>query len=149
MLVDKILKEYPAQKDLVLQALQKIALQLELNQEVILKVSKHFNLSPAKVFGIASFYSFLPLSKHGKYVIRICKSISCDMSEKEEILGVIKKTLGIEIGQTTYDGLFTLLETNCIGWCDESPAMLINDMVYTRLTKDKVLSVLYSIKNNQ
>ena len=149
MQVEEILKEYPSQKDFMLQALQKIAQQSELNKEVLLKVSKHFNLSPATVFGIASFYSFLPLTKHGKYVIRICKSVSCEIGEKEEILDAIKKELGIEVGETTNDRLFTLLETNCIGWCDESPAMLINDKVYTRLTKDKVISIIQSIKDNE
>ncbi|HGJ66194.1 TPA: NAD(P)H-dependent oxidoreductase subunit E [bacterium] len=149
MQVEEILKEYPSQKDFMLQALQKIAQQLELNIDVLLKVSKHFNLSPATVFGIASFYSFLSLTQHGKYVIRICKSVSCDIAEKEEILDAIKNALGIEVGETTNDRLFTLLETNCIGWCNESPAMLINDKVYTHLTKDKILSIIQSIKDDE
>jgi len=146
-MVDSILQEFnPQNKDLLLVALQKLSLHGQLNQQVLGKVAKYFNLSPAKVFGVASFYSFIPLENVGKYVIRICKSISCDLEGKDEIVSAIKTFLNIDIGQTTTDNMFTLLETNCLGWCDEAPAMLINDVPYTNLTREKVIQIITELK---
>lgn len=78
----------------------------------------------------------------GKYVIRICKTISCSMKGKIEVLHTIEETLKIKVGETTSDKKFSLLETNCIGWCHKAPAMLINDTPYTELTPKKVSEIL-------
>lgn len=146
-MVDSILQKLnPQDKDLLLVALQKLSLHGQVTDQVLGKVAKHFNLSPAKVFGVASFYSFIPLKNAGKYVIRICKSISCDLEGKDEIVSAIKEFLNIETGQTTSDSMFTLLETNCLGWCDEAPAMLINDVPYTNLTREKVIQIITELK---
>lgn len=64
------------------------------------------------------------------------------MKGKNEILEAIEETLGIKVGETTHDKKFSLLETNCIGWCHEAPAMLINEIPYTKLTPQKVTEVL-------
>jgi hypothetical protein len=84
--------------------------------------------------GTASFYSFLPTTPCGENVIRVCKTVVCDMAGKKELVSAIEKKLGVKMGGTTSDGKFTLLETNCLGQCDNGPAMLINDRVYTKLT---------------
>ena len=64
------------------------------------------------------------------------------MKGKHEVLSTIEETLKIKLGETTADRKFTLLETNCIGWCHKAPAMLINDEPYTELTSQKVTEVL-------
>ncbi len=96
-----------------------------------------FDLSAAEVYGVASFYSFLDTEARGKYVIRLCKSISCDMSGKEAVLEALKKNLHISVGETTPDRMFTLLETNCMGWCHEGPAMLVNDDVHVGVNRKR------------
>ncbi|MEW6526965.1 MAG: NAD(P)H-dependent oxidoreductase subunit E [Spirochaetota bacterium] len=149
-MVDSILQELnPQNKDLLLVALQKLSVHGRLDEHLLSKVAQHFNVSPAKVYGVASFYSFIPLVSTGRYVIRICKSISCDMANKDEIVTAIKEYLGIDSGQTTSDKMFTLLETNCLGWCDEAPAMIINDVPYTHLTNEKVIAILTKLKEEQ
>ena len=146
-MVDTILSNYnPNQSDELLVVLQELSNHTPLSEDVLLKVAKHYNMSPAKVFGVATFYSFLPVKTMGKYIIRICRSVSCDLAGKEEIIKTVKQHLNIKNGQSTSDGLFTLIETNCLGWCDEAPAMLINNTPYTNLTKEKVLSVLNELK---
>jgi len=113
-----------------------------LSDTAMLDVAKELDLSAAHVFGTASFYSFLDHKERGKYVIRICRTISCDMKGKEQILHAIEETLKIKHGETTSDKKFTLLETNCMGWCHKAPAMLINDIPYTELTPDKVIEII-------
>ncbi|MEX0983140.1 MAG: NADH-quinone oxidoreductase subunit NuoE [Bacteroidales bacterium] len=108
----------------------------------LVEVAKEMNISAADVFGTATFYSFLDTTPRGKYVIRVCKTISCSMKGKHEVLSTIEETLKIKLGETTADRKFSLLETNCIGWCHKAPAMLINDEPYTELTSQKVTEVL-------
>jgi NADH:ubiquinone oxidoreductase subunit E len=114
----------------------------------MVEVAKQMNISAADVFGTATFYSFLDTKPRGKYVIRVCKTISCSMKGKNDILSTIEETLKIKLGETTADRKFSLLETNCIGWCHKAPAILINDDPYTELTPQKITEVLREyIKN--
>lgn len=118
-----------------------------LREERMEEVARVFGISAAEVYGVASFYSFLDVEARGKYVIRICRTISCDMSGKNEVLLSLQRELRVKTGETTPDGMFTLLETNCMGWCHKGPAMLINDDVFTELTPDKVISVIQEYRD--
>lgn len=113
-----------------------------LSEDSMRTVSKMLHISPADVFGVATFYSFLDVSPVGENSIRICKSISCDLKGKHKIIDAIEKRLHIKPGETTPDKKFSLLTTNCIGWCHKSPAMLINDKVYTDLTPEKAVAAI-------
>jgi len=113
-----------------------------LTDEAMVQVAHELDISAADVYGTASFYTFMDTSVKGKYVIRICKTISCSMKGKIEVLRTIEETLKIKSGETTSDKKFSLLETNCIGWCHKAPAMLINDTPYTELTPKKVTDIL-------
>lgn len=113
-----------------------------LSDEAMISVARELDISAADVYGTASFYTFLDTEVRGKYIIRICKTISCAMKGKTDILHAIEDTLKIKVGETTSDRKFTLLETNCIGWCHKAPAMLINDTPYTELTPEKVTEIL-------
>jgi len=113
-----------------------------LTDEDMVQVAKELDISAADVYGTASFYSFMDTEVRGKYVIRVCKTISCSMKGKNEVLRTIEDTLKIKVGETTSDRQFSLLETNCIGWCHKAPAILINDTPYTELTPEKVTEIL-------
>ena len=106
------------------------------------EVANELDMSAALVYGTATFYSFLDTEPRGEYVIRICRTITCDMKGKKQIIKTLEDLLKIKVGETTKDNKFTLLETNCLGWCHKGPAMLINDEVYTELTTDSVREVL-------
>jgi NADH:ubiquinone oxidoreductase subunit E len=113
-----------------------------LSKQDMIDVARELNISAADVFGTATFYSFLDTEVRGKYVIRICKTISCAMKGKNDILATIEEILKVQLGDTTPDRKFSLLEANCIGWCHKAPAMLINDTPYTELTPRKVTEIL-------
>jgi NADH:ubiquinone oxidoreductase subunit E len=106
------------------------------------EIAKELDLSAAQVYGTATFYSFLDTVPRGKYVIRICKTISCDMHGKKLIIQTIENMLKIKVGETTQDKKFTLLETNCLGWCHKGPSMLINEKVFSDLTTDKAHEII-------
>jgi NADH:ubiquinone oxidoreductase subunit E len=115
-----------------------------LSDEVMVEVAKTLDISAAEVYGTASFYTFLDTQVRGKYVIRVCKTITCSMKGKGEIMQVIEDMLKIRPGETTPDRMFSLLETNCIGWCHKAPAILINEIPFTELTPEKVAEILKS-----
>jgi NADH-quinone oxidoreductase subunit E len=113
-----------------------------LTDEAMVEVAKELDISAAEVYGTASFYTFLDTQVRGKYIIRVCKTITCSMKGKGDIIHVIEEMLRIKVGETTADRQFSLLETNCIGWCHKAPAILINEMPYTELTPEKVSEIL-------
>ena len=115
-----------------------------LTDEAMVEVARELDISAAEVYGTASFYTFLDTSVRGKYVIRICKTITCAMKGKNDILHTIEDMLKIKVGETTSDRMFSLIETNCIGWCHKAPAILINEIPYTELTPEKVAEILKS-----
>jgi NADH-quinone oxidoreductase subunit E len=119
-----------------------------LNEERMVAIAKALDISTADVYGTASFYSFLNTTERGKYAIRVCQTIICDMKRKEDIIEAITELIGIKPGQTSHDGKFTLEYTNCLGWCHKGPAMLINDEVYTELTPENVKDILLSYMKN-
>jgi len=113
-----------------------------LSRQDMVDVARELDISAADVFGTATFYTFLDTEPRGKYIIRICKTISCAMKGKNEILSTIEEILKLNLGETTPDRKFSLLEANCIGWCHKAPAMLINDTPYTDLTPKIVTEIL-------
>ena len=113
-----------------------------LSTQDMVDVARELDISAADVFGTATFYSFLDTEPRGKYIIRICKTISCAMKGKNEILTTIQEILKLNLGETSPDKKFSLLEANCIGWCHKAPAMLINDTPYTELTPERVTEIL-------
>jgi NADH-quinone oxidoreductase subunit E len=113
-----------------------------LTDEVMVEVARELDISAAEVYGTASFYTFLDTQVKGKYVIRVCKTITCSMKGKSDIIQTLEEMLKIKVGETTADKQFSLLETNCIGWCHKAPAILINEMPYTELTIEKVTEII-------
>ena len=149
-LVKELIKKYGKDRSALLPVLNGIVEKHKyLSKEDLIEVAKAFDISGAEVFGTASFYHFFSFKPRGKYVIRVCKTIVCEMKGKQKILNQLKECLGIDIGQTTPDGKFTLETTNCLGQCDKAPAMLINDEVYTDLTPEKIREIIrsYKLKN--
>ncbi len=115
-----------------------------LSEFSMIEIARELDLPAAEVYGTATFYSFLEYKKMGKYIIRVCKTITCSMKGKNQIMLAIEDMLKISAGETTPDGNFSLLQTNCLGFCHKAPAMLINNEIYTELTPEKVREILSS-----
>lgn len=116
------------------------------SEEFLTEVASSLRLSISEVYGVATFYSFLSTKPQGRHIIRICKSVPCDLKNTQMVITSLEKELGIEPGETTSDGRFTLELTNCIGACDKAPAMLVNNDVYGNLSPDKIAQILKSYK---
>jgi len=107
-------------------------------------LARSLELPPSEVYGLATFYAFLGEKSRGRHTIRVCSGLPCHMEEARSVLTRLEKVLGIEAGQTTPDGRFTLEVVSCIGACDQAPAMLVNDELHGRLTTRKIARVLKS-----
>jgi [NiFe] hydrogenase diaphorase moiety large subunit len=105
-------------------------------------VADQLDIHPVEVYGVATFYSFLGCEPKGRFIIRLCRTISCDMQGKDRVARQLQNDLGIGFGETTPDAKFTLEWANCIGMCDQGPALLVNDRVFTRVTPEKVHEIL-------
>lgn len=139
----KIVSKHGTERDRLLPVMQEVVEKSNYLSETAMRdIAEAFDISAAEVYGVATFYSFIDVSRLGRNVIRICKTISCDLKGKTEIIRAIEHHLRIKLGETTPDQKFTFLQTNCIGWCHKSPAMIINDKVYTELTPEKAVTAL-------
>ena len=122
-----------------------------LSEYSMIEIAREVDIPASEVYGTATFYSFIDTEPVGKYTIRICKTITCAMKGKNQVLFAIQDMLKIKLGETTPDKRFSLLETNCLGWCHKAPAMMINNEVYTELNPEKVREILsdYMKQNGQ
>jgi NADH:ubiquinone oxidoreductase subunit E len=105
-------------------------------------IAELLDIHPVEVNSVLSFYAFLGSARQGKFVIRLCRTLSCDMAGKERVKRQLENDLGIPFGSTTPDGKFTLEWANCMGMCDQGPALLVNDQVYVQVTPEKVHQIL-------
>lgn len=110
--------------------------------DVIYHIAEETGVAPAKVMGVATFYTQFRLKPVGKYLIMLCQGTACHVNGSELIEQAIKDELGIADGETTDDGLFTLKNVACLGCCSLSPVMMINGETYGSLTPDKTKNIL-------
>jgi NADH-quinone oxidoreductase E subunit len=106
--------------------------------EAVGLVARELGLSEAHVYGVVTFYTMYLRSKPAKYLIQLCTNVSCWANGAYNLLEHLEQRLGIKRGETTKDGLFTLLEVECLAACGQAPMMLVNDVYCYGLTRDKV-----------
>ncbi len=149
-LIKELADKYGRERQSLLPILQGVVEQEKyLSEYSMIEIARELDLPATEVFGTATFYSFLEHKKMGKYIIRVCKTITCSMKGEKQILLAIEEMLKIKIGETTSDGKFSLLQTNCLGFCHKAPAMLINNEVHTDLTPEKVREILTAYINKK
>ena len=113
-----------------------------LSDKAVEEVAELLDMSPLEVEQLATFYTFIYREPVGKYVIHVCDSVICWMEGHESLLDHLSGRLGINLGETTPDGMFSLLPVCCIGYCDRAPAIMINKKVYGPLTIEKLDDIL-------
>ncbi len=113
-----------------------------LPMEALQQVSQGMEVPYPYLYGVLSFYTMFSTQPRGKYIIRLCESPPCHIMGVDNLLDVLKAELGIKVGETTTDGLFTLEHTACLGVCEIAPVMQINEVVHGRLTPERVKSIL-------
>ena len=112
------------------------------SEDVQKMIADGLGVTLSEVYGVATFYSQFSLQPKGKYVAGVCLGTACYVKNSQKVLDKLCSELGIQPGQTTADGLFTVQATRCLGACGLAPVMTINDEVYGKLTKDMVKDIL-------
>jgi len=111
-------------------------------REVAVIVSKETGIPEAELFSYITYYAMFSPVPRGQYVIRMCESAPCHVRGAQAVMEAIIKTLGIQPGETSKDGRFTLEYCQCLGMCEKSPCILINDKVYSDLTPGRAAALI-------
>lgn len=146
-LLTPVLKEYADKNGsliTILQAAQEIYGYLP--ADILYAVADATGSTPAKVMGVATFYTQFRLNPVGKNLIMLCKGTACHVNGADGIEKAICAELGIRDGETTADGLFSLKTVACLGCCSLSPVMMINEDTFGSLTPEKAISIIKEIK---
>ena len=112
------------------------------SDETLIDVAEFLELNPAELDAVATFYNLIFRKPVGKHIILVCNSVSCWIMGSERILEHLQDRLGIVLGETSADGVFTLLPIVCLGACDQAPAMMIDDQLYGNLDSAKIDEIL-------
>ncbi|HQP32676.1 MAG TPA: NADH-quinone oxidoreductase subunit NuoE, partial [Candidatus Cloacimonas sp.] len=144
-MIQEICQKYAPRKDNLIQILHEIQdqdPQHYISPEAVDIVAEYLKIPVNHIYGVLTFYTMYSTKPRGKNIIRLCESPPCYIKGSENMLRKMKILLGINVGETTKDGLFTLEFTSCLGVCGNAPVMMINDDVYGDLTEEKVEEII-------
>ena len=145
--IDEILKRYPNKQAALLPVLWVAQEEFgHVSPEAMELVAKFLDLSPAHVYGVVTFYTMYHQKPVGKYHLQLCRTLPCALMGSEKLLAHIKKRIGIEEGQTTPDGRFTLSTVECLASCGTAPVVQINEKYCENLTEDEMDKILGELK---
>ena len=134
---------YPTKRAVLLPALHMIQHAYNwIPMRAIQEVAEFLDLAPAEALDTATFYEEYWLKPKGKYLLQVCRSLSCEICGSRKITDQIRKSLNLEVGETTPDGKFTLVELECLGSCGTAPAMLVNEVLYEDVTPHQAEQII-------
>jgi len=136
---EKYFPRYPTKRAVLLPALHHVQHTYGwIPVQAMKEVADFLELAPAEVLDTASFYEANWLKPKGKYLIQVCRSLSCEICDSERLVEMCRRKLGIDVGETTDDKRFTLVELECLGACGTAPVALINEALHEELTPEKL-----------
>ena len=118
------------------------------SDEALADLASVIHMTPAELESVATFHNLIFRKPVGRHVIMVCDSVSCWLTGEERLLDYLRRKLGIQLGQTTEDGAFTLLPTVCLGHCEQAPVMMLDDEIIGNLTEDKIDQILVGAKHS-
>ena len=142
--IEELCKEYPLKKSALVPALY-VAQRANggwLSREALVEVAEELDLSESHVLAVASFYSMFYLSPVGKNVVQVCTTSPCELRGARDAVDIMKRKLGLEVGETSKDGAWTLMEVECLAACDKAPMCQINEDYYEHLDEAKIDEIL-------
>ena len=141
--IEKILSKYEKDKSNLIQILNEVQETYGyIPENIQLEISKYLGMEMAEIYGVITFYARFTLKPKGRYNIAVCLGTACFVKGSEKILDRVKQKLGIDVGETTADGKFSLEATRCIGACGLAPVFTVNDEVYGKATPELVDKVI-------
>ncbi|NLT52665.1 MAG: NADH-quinone oxidoreductase subunit NuoE [Ignavibacteria bacterium] len=145
--IERLVEKYGSNRSSLLPVLQDIQRNHRyISEHAQQEIARVLDIHPVEVYSVISFYSFLNTKPKGRNIVRLCRTITCDLAGKDSIVKAVERELGIKFGETTKDKRITLEFANCLGMCDQGPAMLVNYKVYTKLTPEKAVEILNELK---
>ncbi len=114
--------------------------------QAMMEIASFLEIAPADVLDTASFYEEFWLQRKGEHVVAVCRSIACEFCDHKAITDRVRQKLGIEIGETTDDGKFTLVELECLGSCGSAPVALVDELLCENLTPDAIEKAIDEVK---
>ena len=142
-LTDVFVPRYPTRRAVVLPALHEIQHAYGwIPAAAMEELATFLGLAPAEVIDTATFYEEYWLRPKGKYLVQVCRSLACEICDSKKLTNHCRRKLGIEVGETTLDGRFTLVELECLGACGTAPVALVNDVLHEELTVEKLDKVI-------
>ena len=145
-IADKYFHRYPTKRAVLLPALHAVQHQYGwIPVQAMEEIAVFLELQPSEVMDTATFYEEYWLKPKGKYLIQVCRSLSCEVCESSKLTEHVSRKLGIEPGETTEDGRFTLVELECLGACDAAPVGLMNEVLHENLTTEKLDQLIASL----
>ena len=148
----KIFEKYSPKKEnliYILHDIQDANPQNYVSEEAVQAVSEFLNIPLSHIYGVLTFYTMYSTKPRGKNVVRLCESPPCFLKGSEKMLKKLREILGVRIGETSEDGLFTLELCACLGVCGNAPVMMINEDVYGDLTEEKVADILARLREGK
>ncbi len=137
--VEEVIAKYPKSRENLISILQGVQAEYGyLSRDSITRISDYLTLPSSKIFGVATFYNQFKLNAPGRIQVAICRGTACHVKGSLNLLDSCRQLLGIEVGQTTRDGLFSLETVACLGCCSIAPAMMVNGQFFGRLDKKKL-----------
>jgi len=145
--IPNILKRYPIKASAMLPLLN-LAQEEEgwVSENSMREIAKLLDLTPPKVYEVATFYTMLNLKPIGRFHLQVCKSLMCALVGSDTLIQWIDQELGIKPGETTEDGNFTLSTVECLASCGTAPMMQVNDDYFERLTHDKIRQIFEDLR---
>jgi len=141
--LSEVLAPYRGQKGATIPALQKVQEELGyLPEEAISEIANLLGLTKNEVYGVASFYAQFRFEQQGEHIIKVCECPACYVKGGRRILEAVEQELGIHLGETTEDRRFSLERVACFGTCALAPIMIVDDIVYGRMTPAKAKQIL-------
>lgn len=106
--------------------------------QAMIEIAQLLEIQPSEVMDTASFYEEYWIKPRGKQIVSVCRSIACEACNYQAITQAAKASLGVDVGETTDDNEFTLVEVECLGSCDSAPVALVNEKLHEWLTPEKM-----------
>lgn len=142
-LSERYFPRYPTKRAVLLPALHHVQHAYNwIPPQAMEEIAEFLELAPAEVMDTATFYEEYWLKPKGKYLVQVCRSLSCEICGSNDLTNRMRETLGVEVGETTPDGRYTLVELECLGACGTAPVALVNEALYEQLTPQKLDEVV-------
>lgn len=148
--LEKILSPYKGKKGIVVPVLQELQAKYGfISKDAVEEMARELKISENEIFGVATFYAQFRFQPPGKHTLKVCLGTACHVRGAVTVLEELQRALGVESGQTTTDGLFTLETVMCLGCCAQGPMLVVDESYHGNMHPSKVKSLLDGVRTKE